>query len=68
MRKRAPQQRVTPDVQTGCICCASGDGKYGGPIWWNTPMDDEEGEQTDERVRRDFESLRITWEKGGRGV
>jgi bud site selection protein 31 len=40
MRMRAPQQRVTPDVQTGCICCASGDGRFGGPIWWNTPMDD----------------------------
>lgn len=40
MKNRAPQQRVTPDVQTGCICCASGDGRFGGPIWWNTPMDD----------------------------
>ena len=38
------QQRVTPDVQTGCISCASGDGKFGGPIWWNTPMDDADAE------------------------
>ncbi len=46
MPKRAAQQRVTPDVQTGCICCASGWGKFGGPIWWNTPLDEdgEEGE------------------------
>ena len=29
MRQRAAQQRVTPDVQTGCICCASGDGRFG---------------------------------------
>ena len=25
--KRGAQQRITPDVQTGCISCASGDGK-----------------------------------------
>ncbi|KAI8474673.1 MAG: G10 protein-domain-containing protein [Monoraphidium minutum] len=43
MNKRASQQRVTPDVQTGCICCASGWGKFGGPIWWNTPLDEDEG-------------------------
>lgn len=29
MRQRAAQQRVTPDVQTGCVCCASGDGRFG---------------------------------------
>lgn len=38
---RAAQQRITPDVQTGCISCASGDGKFGGPIWWNTPLDED---------------------------
>lgn len=38
-------QRITPDVQTGCISCCSGDGKFGGPIWWNTPMDDEAAEE-----------------------
>lgn len=27
LRARAKQQRITPDVQTGCISCASGDGK-----------------------------------------
>lgn len=27
MRARASQQRITPDVQIGCISCASGDGK-----------------------------------------
>lgn len=42
MKKRAPQQKITPDVQTGCICCASGDGRFGGPIWWNTPIEDTE--------------------------
>lgn len=42
LRLRAPQQRVTPDVQTGCVCCASGDGRFGGPVWWNTPAEDTE--------------------------
>lgn len=49
MRQRAAQQRITPDVQTGCICCASGDGRFGGPIWWNTPL--EETEETAEQNR-----------------
>jgi hypothetical protein len=31
--KRAGQQRITPDVQIGCISCASGDGRFGGPVW-----------------------------------
>lgn len=69
MKNRAPQQRVAPDVQTGCICCASGDGRFGGPIWWNTPMDDaetdtskkdqnrtvwvQEGEEDDEEVEEE---------------
>lgn len=56
MRQRAPQQRITPDVQTGCICCASGDGKFGGPIWWNTPMDDDVGETAQEN--------RAVWTQG----
>lgn len=68
MKNRAPQQRVTPDVQTGCICCASGDGRFGGPIWWNTPMDDskeareanravwvQEGEEEEEEEEEDRE-------------
>lgn len=33
LRVRAAQQRVTPNVATGCISCASGDGRFGGPIW-----------------------------------
>ena len=55
MRQRAAQQRITPDVQTGCICCASGDGRFGGPIWWNTPL-----EETDEGA----EQNRATWGQG----
>jgi bud site selection protein 31 len=35
---RAPAQRLTPNVRTGCISCVSGDGADGGPIWWNTPI------------------------------
>jgi bud site selection protein 31 len=60
LRLRAAQQRVTPDVQTGCISCASGDGKFGGPIWWNTPMEEEDGE--------DEEQNRTTWAAGGGGA
>ena len=43
MKSRAPAQRVQPDVQTGCVCGASGDGRFGGPIGWNTPEEEEEG-------------------------
>ena len=50
LKKRAPQQKITPDIQTGCISCASGDGRFGGPIWWNTPMEDEEAEAEDNRT------------------
>ena len=42
MAVRSGQQRITPDVQTGCVACASGDGRFGAPIWWNTPVDDDE--------------------------
>jgi len=42
LRKRAPQQRIAPDIQIGCISCCSGDGRFGGPVWWNTPLEDEE--------------------------
>jgi len=59
LKKRAPQQRITPDVQTGCISCCSGDGKFGGPIWWNTPMDD------DGEVAEGADSNRATWAAGG---
>lgn len=55
LRVRAPQQRVTPDVQTGCVSCCSGDGKFGGPIWWNTPMDDAEAADEGQ------EQNRTTW-------
>ncbi|KAL6780483.1 hypothetical protein ACKKBF_B12970 [Auxenochlorella protothecoides x Auxenochlorella symbiontica] len=50
MKLRAFQQRITPDVQTGCICCASGDGRFGGPLWWNTPIE-EDTEETAEANR-----------------
>ena len=50
MRQRAPQQKLTPDVQTGCVCCASGDGRFGGPIWWNTPTDDSTETKKDNRA------------------
>lgn len=41
MKLRSGQQKITPDVQTGCISCASGDGRFGGPVWWNTPLDED---------------------------
>ncbi|GFR40159.1 hypothetical protein Agub_g716 [Astrephomene gubernaculifera] len=59
LRARGKQQRITPDVQTGCISCASGDGKFGGPVWWNTPLDEEDGAKLEEN--------RTTWGQGGEG-
>lgn len=56
------QQRVTPDVQTGCISCASGDGKFGGPVWWNTPMDDADADA------EGVEANRSTWGAPGGGA
>lgn len=41
MKLRSGQQRITADVQTGCISCASGDGRFGGPVWWNTPLEED---------------------------
>eukprot|EP00195_Chlamydomonas_chlamydogama_P006169 CAMPEP_0202890706 /NCGR_PEP_ID=MMETSP1392-20130828/1022_1 /ASSEMBLY_ACC=CAM_ASM_000868 /TAXON_ID=225041 /ORGANISM="Chlamydomonas chlamydogama, Strain SAG 11-48b" /LENGTH=226 /DNA_ID=CAMNT_0049574325 /DNA_START=193 /DNA_END=873 /DNA_ORIENTATION=+ len=55
MRLRAAQQRITPDIQTGCISCASGDGRFGGPIWWNTPVEEEGA----------VEENRTTWTQRG---
>jgi bud site selection protein 31 len=52
---------VTPDVQTGCISCASGDGRFGGPIWWNTPLDDADAEA------EGLEANRSTWGPAGGG-
>lgn len=118
LKLRAAAQRITPNVHTGCISCASGDGepaeggqaggglgrlsagvrragwvvqgreassaeckdlwcngamddasagvltqharcpagKFGGPIWWNTPVDDEE---------ETAEQNRATWAQPG---
>jgi bud site selection protein 31 len=58
LKKRGEQQRITPDVQTGCISCATGDSKSGAPIWWNTPID-EEG--------RDDDNV-ATWNQPGVGA
>jgi bud site selection protein 31 len=44
LKQRAPQQRLQPSVLTGCVSCASGDGRFGGPVWWNTPVAPEEEE------------------------
>ncbi len=62
MKKRAPQQRVAPDVQTGCICCASGDGRFGGPIWWNTPVDDDDDSKKEGNKK---EENRAVWVQEG---
>lgn len=47
LRQRAPAQRIAPDAQTGCLSCASCDGRFGGPVWWNTP---EEGEGEEDQA------------------
>lgn len=59
---RGAQQRITPDVQTGCISCASGDGKFGAPVWWNTPLDDDDMEAQAK------EQHRAQWGQGVRAV
>lgn len=51
LRQRPPQQRATPSVETGCISCASGDGRFGGPIWWNTPLEDDEAAAEEHRAK-----------------
>ena len=48
---RGAQQRITPDVQIGCVSCASGDGRFGGPVWWNTPLGDEEAAPEEHRAQ-----------------
>eukprot|EP00955_Chlamydomonas_euryale_P108358 365844-Chlamydomonas_euryale.AAC.8 len=58
MKQRSSQQRITPDTQIGCISCASGDGRFGGPIWWNTPLE-EDSTAADEN--------RTTWTQGHQG-
>ncbi len=37
LKSRAGQLRITPDVQIGCISCASTDGRFGGPVWCGGP-------------------------------
>merc|ERR1712172_345466 len=41
IKHRPPNMTITPNVQTGCISCCSGDGKFGGPVWWNTSITEE---------------------------
>ncbi len=48
---RGAQQRITPDVQIGCVSCASGDGRFGGPVWWNTPLGEEEAAPEEHRAQ-----------------
>jgi hypothetical protein len=57
LKLRAAAQRITPNVQSGCISCASGDGKFGGPIWWNTPLDEDDQETAEQN--------RATWAQPG---
>jgi len=48
LKQRAPQQKVSPNVQTGCISCASCDSRFGGPIWWNTPTPEDDDDNDDD--------------------
>ncbi|KAK9834265.1 hypothetical protein WJX81_001662 [Elliptochloris bilobata] len=48
---RGAQQRITPDVQIGCVSCASGDGRFGGPVWWNTPLGEEDAAPEEHRAQ-----------------
>merc|ERR1712227_174208 len=35
LKQRPEHMKTKPSVKTGCISCCSGDGKNGGPLWWN---------------------------------
>merc|ERR1712187_221764 len=35
LKSRSSASKYTPSHRTGCICCASGSGRFCGPIWWN---------------------------------
>lgn len=52
LAQRSKEQKYAPDNQTGCVACASGDGLFGGPIWWNT----------DRSAGAKAEDNRTTWE------
>eukprot|EP00181_Compsopogon_caeruleus_P003165 CAMPEP_0184683830 /NCGR_PEP_ID=MMETSP0312-20130426/12739_1 /TAXON_ID=31354 /ORGANISM="Compsopogon coeruleus, Strain SAG 36.94" /LENGTH=245 /DNA_ID=CAMNT_0027136467 /DNA_START=106 /DNA_END=843 /DNA_ORIENTATION=- len=39
--------KITPNVQTGCVSCATGDG---GPIWWNDPIPEKVMARVDQTV------------------
>merc|ERR1712039_1156410 len=49
MKHRPSHMSVVPNSQTGCISCCSGDGKYGGPLWWNTSINNELDETSHNR-------------------
>lgn len=83
LKNRASAQRVTPDVNTGCVSCAScalplqlftavhvrravdaccttagccaGDSRFGGPIWWNTPLKEDDDDAAEEAHRTQWE-------------
>lgn len=62
LRLRGAQQKITPDVQTGCISCATGDGKYGAPIWWNSALGDDD--TTEEENRATWSQVSLKYCKG----
>jgi bud site selection protein 31 len=49
--------RATLRAHTNKQMCA-GDSRFGGPIWWNTPMKDDDGEAVEEEYR-------TVWEQDG---
>ncbi len=68
---RGAQQRITPDVQIGCVACASGDGRFGGPVWWNTPVGDDDAAPEEHRAQwaQPVRALLVWgWGRGGRSV
>eukprot|EP00892_Ulva_mutabilis_P003539 jgi/Ulvmu1/1557/UM110_0020.1 len=66
LKNRSSAQRVTPDVNTGCVSCASCDSRFGGPIWWNTPLKDEDDEAAEEEHRTQWEQDGAPTPKRGR--
>lgn len=37
------------------LCICAGDSRFGGPIWWNTPLKDEDDEAAEEEHRTQWE-------------
>lgn len=58
LAQRSKEQQHAADAQIGCVACATNDGLFGGPIWWNT----------DRSAGAKAEDNRTTWAGPGGGA